>query len=100
MRGSDFEGLVSDPYNYDGGISKIEIPHEWAERRNGALTEEQSIYRSELGTLKWVARIGRPGAIYDASAAARTFADGEMVGSKVETEELSKIEENGDPRAK
>ena len=31
--------------------------------------------RSELGKLMWVARIARPGAIYDASAAAQNFAN-------------------------
>ena len=28
----------------------------------------------------WIARIARPGAIYDASAAAQTFSDGELMG--------------------
>ena len=37
--------------------------------------EEQSLMRSELGKLMWLARIARPGAIYDASAAARSFAN-------------------------
>ena len=31
--------------------------------------------RSELGKLMWLARIARPGAIYDASAAAQNFAN-------------------------
>ena len=35
---------------------------------------EQYIFRSELVKSMWIARIARPGAIYDASAAARTFA--------------------------
>ena len=37
--------------------------------------EERPIMRSELGELMWLARIARPGAIYDASAAARNFAN-------------------------
>ena len=61
--------------------------------RNDALTEEQSILRSELGKLMRIARIGLPGAIYDASAAAQTFAGGEMADLQIEKEEFSKIEE-------
>ena len=47
---------------------------------DGILTEnEQTILGSELGTLMWIARIARPGAIYDASAAAQTFSTGELI---------------------
>ena len=59
-------GIISDYNNYEGRINQIEIPHERARRRNDALTEEeeQTILRSKLGKLMWVARIARPGAIY------------------------------------
>ena len=79
---SDFEGVVLDSDNYEGGINQIGITHERTKRRNVALTEEeQDISWSELGKLMWVARIARPGAIYDTSAAAQTFPDGETIDS-------------------
>ena len=68
---SNSEGIILDSDNYEGGISHIEIPHERARRRHDALTEaERTISRSEFGKL---IRIARSGAIYDASAAAKTF---------------------------
>ena len=68
---SDSEGLILDSDNFVGKISRIEIPHERAKERNGALTEEdQASLRKVLGELMWIARIARPGAIYDASATA------------------------------
>ena len=71
---SDFEGLVLDSNDYEDKINHIEIPHERTRQRNGALTEEcQAISRSVLGELMRIARIARPEAIGDASAAARTF---------------------------
>ena len=58
-------------------VDHIEIPHERPRQRNDALmVEEQAIFRSGLGKLMRIARIARPGAIYDASAAAQTFSDG------------------------
>ena len=57
-----------------GGINQIEIAHEGAKRRTNALADDaQSVLWSELWKLMRIARIGRPCAIYDASAAARTF---------------------------
>ena len=41
---------------------------------------EQTILRSDMGKLMRIARIARPDAIYDASAAAQTFPTEEMVG--------------------
>ena len=77
MGARDSAGVILDPNNYEGGINHIEIPHERKRHRNEAITEEDhSIFRSELGKLMWIARIGRPGAIYDASAAAQTFSVG------------------------
>ena len=45
----------------------------------------------------WVARTARPGAIYDASAAAQTFSVGEMVDILEEKEDSSENEEKEDP---
>ena len=79
MSDSDFEGLVLDPNDYEDGINHIAIPHERTRHRNGALTEaDQSIFRSVLGKLTRIARIARPEAIYDPSAAARTFPNAEL----------------------
>ena len=76
--------VILVPDNYGGKINQIEIPHERAMRRNGALTEaEQSILRSGLGELMWIARTARAGAIYDAAAAARNFSDGKMADSMI-----------------
>ena len=45
----------------------------------GILTgNEKAALRSELAKLMWIARIARPGAIYDASASAQTFPGEEM----------------------
>ena len=74
---SDSEGIIPDAGNYEAEIKHIEMPRERARRRNEAPTEEEkAISRSKLRKLIWVARIARPGAIYDASAAAQTFAVG------------------------
>ena len=73
VSGSDPDGVILDPDNYEGGINHIEIPHERARHRNGALMAGQTILRSELGKLMRIARIPRPGAIYDSSVAAQTF---------------------------
>ena len=66
MTDSDCEGIISYSDNYEGEINHIEIPHERTKKRNESLTEEQSILRSGLGELMRIARIARPGAIYDA----------------------------------
>ena len=80
-KNEDSDGVVLDPNKYEGEINHIEIPHERMMAPNGILTEnEQTILGSELGTLMWIARIARPGAIYDASAAAQTFPTGELIG--------------------
>ena len=70
-----------------------------ARHRNGDLTEaEQTIFRSGLGKLIWVARIARTGAIYGASAATRTFAEGEMIDSIIAKGDFPENEEKGDPQ--
>ena len=81
---SDCDVIILDPHNYEDKINYIEIPHELTKRENEALTEAgKTNMRSELGKLMWIARIARPGAIYDASAAAQTFSEGEMIDSTV-----------------
>ena len=54
---------------------------------------EQAALISELGKLMWVARIARPGAIYDASESAQTFPTGEMMDFPEEESTLSENEE-------
>ena len=94
MSDSDFNGLVLDSDDYEGKINHIETPHGRTRNRNGALSEaDQSILRSALRKLMRIARIGRPEAIYDASAAARTFTDGRTIGGNEESGEISEIEE-------
>ena len=86
----DFEGVVLDSNGYGGKISHIEISHERMANPDEILTEnEQAALRSELGKLMWIARIARPDAIDDASAAAQTFSVGEM-GIFIEEEEEKK----------
>ena len=93
---SDFEGIILDPGNYEDEINQIEIPHERARKRNGALTEdEQTILRSGQRKSMWVARISRPGAIYDESAAAQTFSEGKMVDSMGGNGDIPGNEERG-----
>ena len=99
MGDSDFEYIILEPDNYEDKINHIEIPHERERQRNGALTEEeQTILRSELCELMWIARITRQAAIYDASAADQTFHEGKMVDSAVGNGDFSENEENGDPQ--
>ena len=80
---SDSECVISDP-NYEDKINRIETPHERVSRAIDALTEdEQAILRPELGKLMRLAQIARPGAIYDASDAAQTFTDWEIVDFQI-----------------
>ena len=52
------------------------IPHARSKEKDDFLNErEQSVMRSELVKLMRLARIDRPDAIYDASAAAQNFAN-------------------------
>ena len=63
----------------NGGINHIGISHERTRAPKEPLTEDgQTISLSELGKSIWIARIERPGAIYDDAAAAQTFPDGEL----------------------
>ena len=74
---SDSECLISYAGNYADKTNQNGIQHGRANRRTDALTEEErAILRSGLGKLMWISRIARPGAIYDASAAAQTFYEG------------------------
>ena len=90
--------MVLASNKYEGEVNRIEIPHGRMMEPGEILTEnEQTTLRSELGKLMWIARIARPGAIYDASASAQTFATGEMMDFLEEAEgeesSLSEIEE-------
>ena len=60
----DFKGVVLDSNNYEDKVNHIEISHARSKQKDDFLTEaEQSIMRSELGKLMWIARIARPDAI-------------------------------------
>ena len=73
----DSDGAISDSDKYEDEINHIGISNARTRAPNEPLTGAgQAILRSELGKLMWIARIARPGAIYDASAAAQTFSDG------------------------
>ena len=73
----EFGGIALESGNYEGEINHIGISYERTRAPKEPLTEdEQTILRSDLGKLMRVARIARPGAIYDDSAAAETFPDG------------------------
>ena len=103
MSDSDFEDIISDPDKYADKINQIGIPHGGANRGTDALTEaEQSILRSELWGLIRIARIARPGAIYDASAAEQTFTECEIADFQIEGAALAKAgeEENNTKREK
>ena len=70
----EFGGIALGSGNYEDKINHIGIPHERTRVPKEPLAEEdQTISRSELGKLMMIARIARPGAIYDDSAAAQTF---------------------------
>ena len=76
----EFGGIIPDSGNYEGEIDNIEISHERTRHPNEPLTEEEhAIWRSGLGKLMRIARIARPGAIYDAPADAQTFPEGELL---------------------
>ena len=61
-------------HNYEGEIQDISILHCRAKQEGEPLKEEEQFtIRSELAELMRVARIGRHGALYYASASAQTF---------------------------
>ena len=74
---SDCEGIILGPNNYEGDINHIGIPHEggsakWRFKGRGA-----RYFAIGIGKSMRIARIELQGAIYDASAAAQTFSEGE-----------------------
>ena len=77
----DFKGVILDSNNYEDKINHIEISQARSKQKDDFLTyEEQSAMRSEIGKLTWLARIARPGAIYDSPAATRNFANFKLAG--------------------
>ena len=80
VNNEDFDGIVVGSDKYEGEINHIEIPHVRTRTPSESLAEsDQANLRPELGKLMRIARIARPGVIYDASAAAQTFSDGEII---------------------
>ena len=76
----DFKGISTDSNKYEGGVNQIEIPHARTRTPKQPLKEAgQSILRMELGKWMCIARAGRPEVIYDASASAQVFSDGEII---------------------
>ena len=59
VRDSDFEDIVPDSDNYDGGISHIEISHAMTRHRNGAITEETNNFAIGIGEIDADCAIGR-----------------------------------------
>ena len=93
---SDYEGIMSGSNNYEGKIDIIEIPRGVSKEMPDDLTgDAQANLRSELGRLMWIARIARPGAIYDASAAARTFTTEEIADFQNESASIPNTAEGG-----
>ena len=89
----DPDGIILDSGKYADGVNHIEISHARTLAPKEPLSEAvPSISRSELGKLMWIARIAQPGAIYDASASAQKFTDGELTDVVKKGEEFS---ENG-----
>ena len=90
----EFAGIALDSGNYEGEINHFEIPHERTRAPKDPLAEdERTIFRSEPGKLMRIARTARPGAIYDAPAAAQTFSDVGILGV---LEQVAGILENGE----
>ena len=89
MNNENRDGVILDSDKYEDEIKHIEISHERSRTPKEGLGEaDQAILRSELGKLMRDARIARPGAIYDASAAAQTFSDGGLMGVLEKGEEI------------
>ena len=93
----NFDGAISGPNKYDEEVNHIGIPHDRTRASGEPLAEAGlSIFLSGIGKSMMAARIGRPGAIYDASAAAQTLSWGgcsiRWLGMKISP----KNEENGD----
>ena len=70
---------MQDIYNLPGGVRKGEtLTAEW-----------QFALRCELWGLSRIARISRPGALYDASISAKTFEDfGRSIGNLSDSDEV------------
>ena len=80
VNNDDFDGIVAGSNKYEAEIYPIGIPNARTRNPKEPLGEsDQSNLRSGLGKLMRLARITRPDAMYDASAAAQTFPDGGII---------------------
>ena len=92
---------ISDSNKSDDEIIHIEISHARTRTPEEPLAEaEHAILRSELGKLMRIARIARPGVIYEESAAAQTFSGGELMdvlekGDGISGNEEKEVSEGG-----
>ena len=101
INNEDSNGIVAGSNKYGDEVNPIEIPHFRTRAPNGPLAEsDQANLRSELGKLIRIARIARPGVMYDALAAAQTFAEGEMIDFLENDGKISENEEKGAMGAK
>ena len=73
--GNRFACIILRPNDYEGESKDISMLPEGANRAGDFLDlEEKFALRSEFTKLMRLARIARPGVLYDASVSARTFA--------------------------
>ena len=80
VNSADFNGIDVGSNKYEDKINTIEISHARTRTPNVPLGESGlAILRLELGKLMWIARVARPGVMYDALAAAQTFPGGKMI---------------------
>ena len=90
----DTKGVITDSNKCEGGINTIGISHDRTRAPLEPLTEsEYIISQSEFGKLMCIARMGRQGWIYDASAANPVVSKGEIIDVLEEGEKISEKEE-------
>ena len=91
----DSEGLILGlPNYYEDKTNHIRMPNGRSKPITKASAEDdQALLRSGLWKLMWIARLGRPGAIYDSSAVAQTFTEFKIGDSEDETEAISNSQE-------
>ena len=98
MRNAAPEGIILDSDNYEDKINHIEISHERTRQPGEALTGGRTgHFPIGIGKSMRIPRISRHGAIYDASAAAHTFAGGIMIDASEEKGAFRKMKKGGLP---